>query len=91
MNGKKKPGKKPPAKPVKGIAAAAEPGGNPLPDREPIQVELKRFAVALPMRDLFAAAALAGLLFDDPGISYSEAAGISYLHADEMMKRRGVK
>lgn len=75
--------KSPPKKPAKGLAGAATPGG------EPIEVAIKRFAVALPLRDMFAAAALAGLLANSnsrgtPG----EITKGCYVYADWMMEAR---
>ena len=73
----------PPKKTVKGLSAAAEPGG------EPLRVQIDRFAVALPLRDMFAAAALAGMLansdFTGGPRFYSQEA---YNVADAMMETR---
>lgn len=78
----------PPKKPTKGLSAAAEPGG------EPLRVQIDRFAVALPLRDMFAAAALAGYLSgverDDPDVvpTIKQIASDAYRYADAMMEAR---
>lgn len=76
-------------KPRKGLAGAAEPGGAEIAGRQPIDVNIRRFAVASPLRDTFAAAALAGLLANgDNSGSMSWYAREAYDHADAMMKER---
>lgn len=74
---------------VKGIAGAAKAGGSPL------EVSISRASLQLPLRDLFAAFALAGLLsssdpIDDDFIfeGMNMIADQSFIAADAMMKRR---
>ena len=76
------PPKKKPA--PKGLAAAAASGGGPL------EVSVKRMSMQLPLRDLFAAFALAGNLAADQEniLSAAEAAGDAYHYADAMMRQR---
>ncbi|TXH13414.1 MAG: hypothetical protein E6R03_11380 [Hyphomicrobiaceae bacterium] len=74
------PQKKKPA--PKGLAAAAASGG------EPLEVSVKRMSMQLPLRDLFAAFALAGIkscgYCGDP----DETADEAFVLADAMMKGR---
>lgn len=75
------PPKKKPAK--KGLAGASQCGGKPL------EVSISRASLQLPLRDLFAAFALAGIISscDCNTCEATEA----YRFSDAMMKRRLVK
>lgn len=68
----------------KGLAGAAMRGG------EPIDVNVGRLSVKLPLRDLFAAFAMAGMLAD---ASVRDTQGVvaknAWLMADAMLKARG--
>jgi len=74
-------------KPRKGLAGAAEPGGAEISSREPIDVNIRRFAVALPLRDMFAAAALIGIL-ENGNTLLPNAAKLAYETADMMLEAR---
>ncbi len=70
----------------KGLAAAAASGGGPL------EVSVKRMSMQLPLRDLFAAFALAGIVahgFD--GYAKVSEAKQAYDYADIMMRQREAK
>lgn len=74
----------------KGLAGGAEKGG------EPVRVAIDRFAVQLPLRDLFAAVAMNGVVSSTTsrgcdGFSLPNndiIADIAYRMADEMLKAR---
>lgn len=79
-----------------GLAGAAEPGGKPL------RVAVERMSIQPPLRDVFAAFALAGLLSDGAGIHngpYNAAGAIrvddvckcAWKWADAMLELRGDK
>lgn len=78
------PPKKKPA--LKGLAASAASGGGPL------EVSVKRMSMQLPLRDLFAAFALAGIVSNGyDGYAKVAEAKEAYDYADYMMQQRGCK
>ena len=79
--------KKAAPKPRKGLAGAAEPGGAEISSREPIDVNIRRFAVALPLRDMFAAAALIGLI-ENGNRFWDDIPKLAYETADMMLEAR---
>lgn len=80
------PKKKVPAKkPVKGLADAAEKGGLP------IRVAVERMSIQPPLRDMFAAFALAGMLANE-GYNHwvsGRVAEEAWMMADQMLETRG--
>lgn len=70
----------------KGLAGAAIPGGGPL------EVSIKRASFQLPLRDMFAAFALAGLIADTNSSGRpDDFACASYGYAEAMLKARLLK
>ena len=79
------PKKVPAKKAARGLASAAEKGGMP------IRVEVERMSIKPPLRDMFAAFALAGIMAKSGAweIREDDAAEASWAVADAMLKARG--